>query len=69
MIPYYYSVRKAIAVDKNGVRKEETDYERKEKRKVTALCSKYWLITRVGILKGTSISPLLQKRRFLHIPW
>ena len=29
MIPYYYSVRKAIAVDKNGVRKEETDYERK----------------------------------------
>ena len=30
MIPYYYSVRKAIAVDKNGVRKEEADYERKE---------------------------------------
>ena len=30
MRPYYYSVRKAIAVDKNGVRKEETDYERKE---------------------------------------
>ena len=29
MIPYYYSVRKAIAVDKNGVRKEETDYEKK----------------------------------------
>ena len=34
MIPYYYSVRKAIAVDKNGVRKEETDYETKEKRTV-----------------------------------
>ena len=30
MIPYYYSVRKAIAVDKNGVRKEETDYEKKK---------------------------------------
>ena len=30
MISYYYSVRKAIAVDKNGVRKEETDYERKK---------------------------------------
>jgi hypothetical protein len=34
MIPYYYPVRKAIAVDKTGVRKEETDYERKEKRTV-----------------------------------
>ena len=34
MISYYYSVRKAIAVDKNGVRKEETDYERKRKRAV-----------------------------------
>jgi hypothetical protein len=30
MRPYYYSVRKAIAVDKSRVRKEETDYERKE---------------------------------------
>ena len=34
MISYYYFVRKAIAVDKNGVRKEEADYERKEKRTV-----------------------------------
>ena len=31
MISYYYSVRKAIAVDKNGVRKEETDYEKKKR--------------------------------------
>ena len=64
MIRYYYSVRKAIAVDKNGVRKEETDYERKEKRTATALCSKYWLITRVGKFQGHFHFPLATEKAF-----
>ena len=37
---------------------------------VTALCLKYWLITRVGKFQGHFHFPLAsEKAFFLHIPW